>query len=78
MEGYMKKGKIDKLGRIVIPINYRRALSLENDTEIYINLKDGEIIITPLKMTCRLCSCNICPNTKFPLCEKCIRKIKEI
>ena len=74
----MKKGKIDKLGRIVIPINYRKALSPENGSEISINKKDGEIIITPLKTTCRLCGGNVCLSTKFQLCEKCIRKIKEI
>ena len=41
--------KIDKLGRIVIPKDFRKALGVDIDTDVSIRLTDGIIIITPVK-----------------------------
>ena len=41
--------KIDKLGRIVIPKDFRKALGVDIDTEVSIRLTDGVIMITPSK-----------------------------
>ena len=37
--------KIDKLGRIVIPKDLRKALSLTFDTEVEITVENGTIIL---------------------------------
>ena len=39
------KRKIDKLGRIVIPKDFRRALGVDIDSEVAIRLTDGVITI---------------------------------
>ena len=41
----MKKARIDKLGRIVIPINYRKNLDITTDTDLIIECSDGKIEI---------------------------------
>ena len=38
--------KIDNLGRIVIPISYRKALRLKSEDSLTISLKKDEIIIS--------------------------------
>ena len=37
--------KIDKLGRIVIPKDFRKALGVDLDSELIIRLKDGVITV---------------------------------
>ncbi|MBQ9938624.1 MAG: AbrB/MazE/SpoVT family DNA-binding domain-containing protein [Oscillospiraceae bacterium] len=37
--------KIDKLGRIVIPKDFRKALGVDVDSELTIRLKDGVITV---------------------------------
>lgn len=43
------KTKITEGGRIVIPIEYRRALQLETGDEMLVTLNEGEIVIIPRK-----------------------------
>ncbi|MEE9397054.1 MAG: AbrB/MazE/SpoVT family DNA-binding domain-containing protein [Methylococcales bacterium] len=38
---------IEKSGRLVIPVQYRRALGLEEGEGVMISLKDGHIEISP-------------------------------
>lgn len=57
MEGNEKKSgqekgvtkKMDSLGRVTIPITFRRILNLEENTELELSLIDNSIIITPKK-----------------------------
>lgn len=41
------KGKIDKLGRIVIPKKVREALHLQPESSIEISVEDGSLHIAP-------------------------------
>lgn len=41
--------KMDSLGRVTIPITFRRILNLEENTELELSLIDNSIIITPKK-----------------------------
>ncbi len=43
------KTKITEGGRVVIPVEYRRALQLDIGDEILFTLNDGEITIIPRK-----------------------------
>ena len=47
--------KIDNLGRIVIPISYRKALGLKSEDSLTISLKKDEIIISAKKHVCAIC-----------------------
>ena len=73
----MKKSKVDRLGRIVIPIQYRRALGLSCDSEINIDFYDNQVIITASQKICRLCGTDLEIEKEIPLCESCIKKVKE-
>ena len=72
----MKKARIDKLGRIVIPISYRRHLNITTETDLLINCDDRIISILPIPYTCRICGSEIKEKTDIPLCGECISKIK--
>ena len=68
--------KIDKLGRIVIPINLRRKYGITTETELKFIESDGGIsIFTPTKL-CRICQNNIAEKD-FPICKKCTEEIKK-
>ena len=40
--------EIDRLGRVVIPIEFRKKLGIEFNSKVLISLSNGEIIITAL------------------------------
>ena len=69
----MRTSKVDKLGRIVLPSEYRKRLGLFTNAEIEINLIGKEIRIRAL--------CEICPLCGFEkdkgemLCKDCLNKI---
>ena len=39
--------KVDELGRIVLPIEVRRKIQVETGDVLMIDLKDGQITLTP-------------------------------
>ena len=74
----MKTSKIDKLGRVVIPIQYRQALHIkENDTLLFA-MENGGVVIRPSCTACKLCGETIGPQGKMMLCAACIQRIKEL
>ena len=73
----MKKTKIDKLGRIVIPIQYRKQLGLIENTEINIEYCNRQIVITAADSLCRICSAIVDTNSPFPLCRECISRVRK-
>ena len=74
----MKKTKLDKLGRIVIPKPYCKELNIITGSPLIITLEDGAVVVRPDKMTCRLCNVFIPDGSKIPLCDDCINKVCEI
>jgi len=68
--------KIDKLGRVVLPIHYRRALGLEGEAEIVLEMNGNTITIKRYASTCRLCGSFIGVSEDFCLCSSCIDKIQ--
>ena len=68
--------EIDRLGRVVIPIEFRKKLGIEFNSKVLISLSNGEIIITAQKSHCALCGKEIDANYhELQLCGKCIDKI---
>lgn len=74
----MRKAKIDKLGGIVIPISYRKALSIDEETELVLDLKENQIVVTPSISICRLCNKALERDGALPVCGACISKIKSL
>lgn len=69
--------KIDKLGRIVLPIDYRRALALSANSEVIMSINGDTIFIKGSNSTCKICG-----KTKgvqdIGVCTKCIKMIQSI
>ena len=73
----MKKVKIDSLGRVVVPINYRKALNISTETNLIMECNGNKICITPETFLCRICEKEISGDREIPLCSECIEKIKK-
>ena len=72
----MKIVRVDKLGRIVIPIAYRRALDLTYGSELEIEMNTDTISIRRAADCCKLCYGRIENRLGIGLCDACIKKVK--
>ena len=55
------KGKIDNLGRIVIPKSIRKALDIDHNDDISMYVENNELIITKGFKNCDICgNKNVC------------------
>ena len=68
--------EIDRLGRVVIPMEYRKELGIEYQSRVLILLSNGEIVIRPHKRSCALCGEILEGERNIPLCDSCIEKTK--
>ena len=69
--------KIDKLGRIVLPIDFRKKLGLENNDNVIISLTERTITVRKLSNVCQLCGRSL-KNNQASICSHCIEKIKQL
>lgn len=71
--------KIDELGRIVLPIELRQALNLQEKDSLEIFLKDDGIFIKKSQPCCAFCNSthSLKPFSGKNICEKCLQKLKE-
>ena len=69
--------KIDELGRIVLPIEFRKALNVDTKCDLDMEVKDGAIVLTPKQTVCHNCGAVIPAKSKYCLCKACVKKIKE-
>ena len=74
----MKIGKIDRLGRIVIPIEDRKSLNLKEGVLIEIHRENDKITITPHHKKCKLCGFVLKEVKNIEVCPDCIKLIKGI
>ena len=68
--------RIDKLGRIVLPMHFRKALGLEGEADVVIDICGNTIVVKGADTACRLC------GSKEEVLElkrgsSCVRKIKK-
>ena len=74
----MKNVRVDKLGRIVIPITIRCALAFYEGSELEACLEGDRVILRHASDTCRLCYTRIERDAPMGLCCHCVEKVKEI
>ncbi len=67
---------IDNLGRVVIPVKFRKKLGLHPNSKVLVSLVDGMLLIYPANKLCALCGNKIEKEQKFQLCDTCISKIR--
>ncbi len=66
---------IDDLGRIVLPISYRKALGIEPGEELEMLCEGERIIIRRKGQICKLCGCENEIVPSLGICRGCINKI---
>ena len=73
LEAFMKR--VDKLGRIVVPIELRQKYGMTEGKEVeFLDSGDG-VTVKCAEPFCRLCRAEIPVSESLPLCEKCIAKV---
>ena len=70
--------KIDELGRIVIPKEYRNTLDVQNGDAVEISCEGDFVKVKKFSNACILCSAEDGLSEMFgkKLCQSCIDKIK--
>ena len=64
--------KIDKLGRVVIPVEYRKRLGISLGDEVDIKISDGGVVIAPIAQSCCVCGKRLDKSGGVPLCDRCV------
>ena len=72
----MKRTRIDKLGRIVIPIGYRKDLNITTDTDLIVKCENDKIIISKAGNFCKICNKEMEEENMLSICNICWHKIK--
>lgn len=72
--------RLDELGRIVIPIEYRRLLHIDEKDLLEIRLEEGALIIRKYEPSCVFCSSvkNVSVFSGKNICGSCLSKLKEL
>ena len=71
--------QLDALGRVVIPIEMRRKLNIENRDEVEICSEDDSIIIRKAGKCCVFCGCteNLLSFKDRSVCSECLAQLKQ-
>lgn len=68
----MKKARLGRNGRIVIPKSVRKEMNIEEGSPIVITYEKGAVVVRVDRLTCRLCGSQIESERSLRLCDKCI------
>ncbi len=72
--------RVDELGRIVLPIEIRKNLSIENRDTVEIFVEEDKIILKKYEPACLFCG-NADDVVMFGgklICRECLEKLKEV
>ncbi len=69
---------IDDLGRIVLPINYRKTLGIKAGEELEMLCEGESIIIRRKAERCKLCGGKNEMDESLGICRECINKINSM
>ena len=72
--------KVDELGRIVLPIEMRRTLNIEEKDSLEIYVEGDSVILRKYQPTCIFCesTINLVSFNGKNVCPECIRKLNEV
>ena len=70
--------RVDKFGRIVIPMHLREKYGLtEGESIEFLDVGEG-VTVRPSSPFCKICQGRITDGTRLPLCDECIAEaVKE-
>ena len=69
--------KVDELGRIVLPIEIRRTLDIEERDELEIFMDNDQIVLQKFEPSCIFCSSShgLVSYCGKNVCQQCVRNI---
>ncbi len=69
--------KVDRLGRVVLPIELRRSLGIEEGDAMELYLADGAIALRKIETTCAFCNGEeeLISYRGKNICQECLAKI---
>ena len=72
--------KVDELGRIVIPIELRRNLDIEEKDPLEIYVNEDTIVLKKHESTCIFCGAvkNVTTYKDKNVCSNCIRQLEDL
>jgi transcriptional pleiotropic regulator of transition state genes len=70
--------RIDQLGRVVVPVELRRTLSIREGDLLEVTAEDGRLILRKVAPECALCgrSDELIDLHAKHLCRECVREIR--
>ena len=68
---------IDELGRIVLPMEFRKKLGIERNSKVLITMNDETVFIKASERLCAMCKKQGELNTDLGICNNCIEKVKK-
>lgn len=71
--------KVDDLGRIVLPIELRRTLDIEERDELEIFMENDRIVLQKFEPACLFCgsSRSLVSYRRKNVCQECVKKLME-
>ena len=80
MENMGYSRRVDELGRVVLPIELRRRLGIEERDALEISFDNDRIIMKKWQPSCIFCGCEIGVDTYKDkmVCKKCVGGLKKL
>jgi transcriptional pleiotropic regulator of transition state genes len=72
---------VDKIGRLVIPIELRREMGLNTGEPVHMYVQDGKVIVEKYKKKCFICGQGSDTYTSIHgkrICNECKAKLNEV
>lgn len=71
--------KIDELGRVVLPMEFRQEMDLESGNSVTLTFAESKIVIAKTYPCCKLCGGDedLCAVKGKIICQSCITAITE-
>ena len=70
--------KIDRLGRIVLPVEIRKSMGLDADSIVELNFSGNAVVLKKASRQCRICGSSDDVRKEISLCASCISFVKNI
>lgn len=73
---------LDKLGRVVIPVELRRSLNWDIKNKIEIFVQEDTVILRKFRSGCNICYCadedKLISMDGFTICKECLEKLNKL
>lgn len=69
--------EVDNLGRVVLPIEFRKKMGIERNSRVTITMEDEGVLIRAADSVCSMCKRQAELKAELGLCAECIERVKK-